>query len=85
MEDSLNGLNSESLKAGLKLHKEKTRYMTNHAGSEDTLIGQEKMKKWQNRNTSDKPNTSKDATKEETYARIRAAWSCVWKKGNPSR
>ena len=42
MEKHLNSLNSESLKVGLKIHKGKTKYMTNHADSEDILIDQKK-------------------------------------------
>ena len=38
MEKHLNSLNSESLKVGLKIHKGKTKYMTNHTDSEDILI-----------------------------------------------
>ena len=38
MEKHLNNLNSESLKVGLKIHEGKTKYMTNHADSEDILI-----------------------------------------------
>ena len=45
MEKHLNNLNSESLKAGFKIHKGKTKYMTNHADSEDILIGQQKIEK----------------------------------------
>ena len=45
MEKHLNSLNSESLKVGLKLHKGKTRYMTNHADTEDILIDQQKIQK----------------------------------------
>ena len=37
MEKHLNNLNSESLKVGLKILKGKTRYMTNHADSENIL------------------------------------------------
>ena len=40
MEKHLNNLNSESLKIDLKIHKGKTKYMTNHADSEDILIDQ---------------------------------------------
>ena len=42
MEKHLNSLNSESLKVGLKVHKGKTKYMTNHAYNEDILIHQQK-------------------------------------------
>ena len=45
MEKHLNNLNSESLKVGLKIHKGKTKYMTNHADSEDILIDQQKTEK----------------------------------------
>ena len=45
MEKHLNNLNSESLKVGLKIHKGKTKYMTNHADSEDILIDQQKIEK----------------------------------------
>ena len=41
----MNNLNSESLKVGLKIHKGKTKYMTNYADSEDILIGQQKIEK----------------------------------------
>ena len=45
MEKHLNSLNSESLKVGLKTHKGKIKYMTNHADSEDILIDQQKIGK----------------------------------------
>ena len=35
----LNSLNSESLNVSFKIHKGKTKYMTNHADSEDILTG----------------------------------------------
>ena len=38
MEKHLNSLNSKSLKVGFKIHKGKTKYMTNHADSKDILI-----------------------------------------------
>ena len=40
MEKHLNNLNSESLKVGLKIHKGKTKNMTNHVDSKDILIDQ---------------------------------------------
>ena len=45
MEKHLNSLNSESLKAGLIIHKGKTKYMTNHADSEEILTDQQKIEK----------------------------------------
>ena len=38
MEKHLSSLNSESLTAGLQIHNGKTKYVTNHAHSEDTQI-----------------------------------------------
>ena len=75
----LNNLNSESLKVGLKIHKGKTKYMTNHADSEDTLIDQQKMEKVTEFKYLRQITHLKDTTKEEIYARMRAAWSCLGK------
>ena len=87
METHLNNLNSESLKVGLKMHKGKTKYMTNQADSEDILTDQQKMEKvteFMEKVTEFKylgqATHLKDKTKEEIYARIRAAWSCFGKK-----
>ena len=79
MEKHLNGLNSESLKVGLKIHKRKTKYMTNHADSEDILIDQQKFEKVTEFEYLRQNTHLKDTTKEEIYARIRAAWSCFGK------
>ena len=76
----LNSLNSESLKVGLKIHKGKTKYMTNHADSEDILIDQQKMEKVTEFKYLGQTTHLKDTTKEEIYARIRAEWSCFGKK-----
>ena len=45
MEKHLNSLNSESLKVVLKMHQGKTKYMTNHADSEDILMDRQKIEK----------------------------------------
>ena len=76
METHLNNLNSESLKVGLKIHKGKTKYMTNHADSEDILIDQQKIEKVTEFKYLGQTTHLKDTTKEEIYARIRAARSC---------
>ena len=80
MEKHLNNLNSESLKVGLKIHKGKTEYMTNHADSEYILIDQQKIEKVTEFKYLGQTTHLKDTTKEEIYARIRAAWSCFGKK-----
>ena len=81
--------NSESLKVGLKIHKGKTKYMTNHADSEDILIllDQQKIEKVTEFKYLGQNTHLEDTTKEEIYARIRAAWSCFGKKnqGNTPR
>ena len=79
MEKHLNNLNSESLKVGLKIHKGKTKYMTNNADSEDILIGQQKIEKVTEFKYLGQTTHLKDTTKEEIYARIRAGWSCFGK------
>ena len=79
MEKHLNNLNSESLKVGLKTHKGKTKYMTNYADSEDILIDQQKIEKVTEFKYLEQTTHLKDTTKEEIYARIRAAWSCFGK------
>ena len=79
MEKHLNNLNSESLKVGLKIHKGKTKYMTNHADSGDILIDQQKIEKVTEFKYLGQTTHLKDTTKEEIYARIRAAWSCFGK------
>ena len=80
MEKHIKSLNPESLKAGLKIHKGKTKYVTNHAGSEDILIDQENNEKVTEFKYLGQTTHLTDTTKEEIYARIRAVWSCFGKK-----
>ena len=79
MEKHMNNLNSESMKVGLKIHKGKTKYMTNYADNEDILIGQQKIEKVTEFKYLGQTTHLKDTTKEEIYARIRAGWSCFGK------
>ena len=67
MEKHLNNLNSESLKVGLKIHKGKTKYMTNHADSEDILIDQQKIKKVTEFKYLGPTTHLKDTPKDEIY------------------
>ena len=78
----LNNLSSESFKVGLKIRKEKTKYLTNHVDSEDTCIltDQEKMEKVTEFKYLGQTTHLKDTTIDEIYARIRAAWSCFGNK-----
>ena len=54
--------------------------MTNHAGSENILIDQQKLEKVTEFKYLGQTTHLKDTTKEEIYARIRAAQSCFGKK-----
>ena len=54
--------------------------MTNHAGSEDILIDKENVEKVTEFKYLGQTPHLKDTTKEEIYARIRAAWGCFWRK-----
>ena len=54
--------------------------MTNHADSEDILIDQQKMETVTKFKYLGQTTHLKDTTKEEIYARIKAAWSCFRKK-----
>ena len=59
--------------------------MTNYADSEDILIGQQKIEKVTEFKYLGQTTHLKDTTKEEIYARIRAAWSCFGKNKEISR
>ena len=61
-------------------HKGKTKYMTNHADSEDILNDHEKIEKFTEFKHPRQTTHLKDTTKEEIYARVRAAWSSFEKK-----
>ena len=63
----------------LKIHKGKTKYMTNHADSEDILKDQQKIEKVTEFKYLRQKTHLKYTTKEEIYARIRATWSCFGK------
>ena len=75
------------MKVGLKIHKGKTKYMTNHADNEDILINQQKNEKVTEFKYLGQTRHLKDTTKEEIYARIRAPRSCFGRKpqGNTPR
>ena len=54
--------------------------MTNHADSDDKLLYQQKIENVTEFKYLGQTTHLKDTTKEEMYARIRAAWSCFGKK-----
>ena len=79
MEKKLKQSELKSLKVGLKRHQGKTKYMTNQADSEDILIDRQKTEKVTEFKYLGHTTHLKDTTKEEFYARIRAAWSSFGK------
>ena len=77
-----------TLTFGLKILKGKTKYMTNHADSEDILADQQKIEEVAEFKYLGQTTHLKDTTKEEIYTRIRAVWSCFGgggKQGNTPR
>ena len=80
MEKHLNNLNSESLKVGLKIHKGKTKYMTNHADSEDILIDQQKIEKVTEFKYLGQTTHLKDTTIGRNICQNQSSVELFWKK-----
>ena len=80
MEKHLKNLNSESLKVGLNIHKGKTKYMTNHADSEDILTDQQKIEKVTEFKYLGETTHLKDTTKEENICQNQRSVELFWKK-----
>ena len=79
IEKHLNSLNSECLKVGLKVHKGKTKYITNHADSEHILMDQENIEERQNSNTSGKPQISKTLPMKKMLCQEQNSVELFWK------
>ena len=73
MEEQLNRLYKNSKNIGLKMHKGKTRYLTNFQNNQEIHIESENIEEVTNY------KYLKDTTKEEITCRIRAGWSCFGK------
>ena len=80
MEEQLNRLNKNSKNIGLKMHKGKTKYMTNFQNDHEIHIESEKIEEVTNYKYLGQTTYLKDTTKEEVTCRIRAGWSCFGKK-----
>ena len=80
MEEQLNRLNKNSKNIGLKMHKGKTKYMTNFQNDQEIHIDSEKIEEVTNYKYLGQTTYLKDTTKEEVTCRIRAGWSCFGKK-----
>ena len=79
MEEQLNTLNSISKEVGLKMHKGKTKYMTNFETTNKVHIENEEIEKVQSYKYLGQTTFLKDTSKEEVARRIRAGWSCFGK------
>ncbi|GFR96573.1 endonuclease-reverse transcriptase [Elysia marginata] len=76
MEEQLNTLNIKSKEVGLKMHKGKTKFMTNYENDDTIQIENASIEKVQKYKYLGKSTCMKDLTKEEVDIRIRAGWSC---------
>ncbi|KAK3803056.1 hypothetical protein RRG08_027978 [Elysia crispata] len=76
MEEQLNKLNTLSLETGLRMHKGKTKYMTNFESNENIHIENEEIEKVNSYKYLGQTTHLKETTKEEVTCRIRAGWSC---------
>ena len=79
MEEHLNKLNTESKKCGLKIHKGKTKFMTNFETDEEIKIENEKLEKVKSYNYSGQITTANRKSEDEIKERIRKSWSCFGK------
>ena len=76
MEEQLNRLNKNCKNIELKMHKGKTKYMTNFQNNQEIHIDSEKIEEVTNYKYLGQTTYLKDTTKEEVTCRIRAGWSC---------
>ena len=76
METQLNDLNKESKKVGLKMHKGKTKYMTNFKTDETIKVEDQEIKKVEEYKCLGQTLKLKNCTKEEVLKRIKLGWSC---------
>ena len=79
MEEHLNKLNTESKKCGLKIHKGKTKFMTNFETDEEIKIENEKLEKVESYNYLGQITTNRKS-EDEIKERIRKSWSCFGKR-----
>ncbi|GFS07190.1 endonuclease-reverse transcriptase [Elysia marginata] len=79
MEEQLNTLNKISKEVGLKMHKGKTKYMTNFQTTKKIQIENKEMKRVQSYKYLGQTTSLKDTSNEEVARRIRAGWSCSGK------
>ncbi|PIK46657.1 endonuclease-reverse transcriptase [Apostichopus japonicus] len=76
MEVHLNNLNIESKKIGLKIHRGKTKYMTNYQSEETIMVEKEEIDKMDRYKYLGQTIMLGEHTREEVLIRIKAGWSC---------
>ena len=82
MEVLLNDLNRESKKVGLKIHKGKTKYMTNYQTKDRIVIENEEIEKVDQYKYLGQTVKLENHTREEVMIRIKAGWSCFGRYKN---
>jgi len=76
METQLNDLNKQSKKVGLKMHKGKTKYMTNFKTEETINIEDHEIERVEEYKYLGQTLKMEDCTSEEVMRRIKSGWSC---------
>ena len=79
MEHQLTTVNEESLKIGLKIHKGKTKFMTNIDTTDNIRINGPEMEKVTNYTYLGQTTAMENSTKQEVSIRKKAGWSVFWK------
>ena len=79
MEEHLNRLNTESKKHGLKIHKGKTKCMTNFESEKGVKIESKTIERVETYKYLGQISTTKKKTEEEFKERIKKTWSCFGK------
>ena len=79
MEEQLNMINDESKKIGLKIHRGKTKYMTNFNTNKKIIVENTEIEKVEEYRYLGQNIEMKDKTLKEVQKRIRAGWSAFGK------
>ena len=79
MEHQLTTVNEESLKIGLKMHKGKTKFMTNMDTTDNIQINGTEIEKVNNNKYLGQTITMENSTKQDVSNRIKAGWSVFGK------
>ena len=79
MEEQLNMINDESKKIGLKIHRGKTKYMTNFNTNKKIIVENTEIEKVAEYRYLGQNIEMKDKTLKEVQKRIRAGWSAFGK------